>query len=83
MAAEREADRQRMAAMEAQREAEQRQMAEVLQYMQSLGAHKGLAPPPGLFAPPPPPPEATPMSVLLSMFLLMVKPQQYKEPSRV
>jgi hypothetical protein len=60
-------------------------MAEVLRYMQSLGAYTGLAPPLGLFAPPPPPPpsEATPVSILLFMFMLRVKPQQYKEPSGV
>ena len=59
-------------------EAEQRRMAEILQYMQSLGAATGVAPPPSLFAPPPPPPPhySTPVSinVLVCMFMLTVKP---------
>ncbi|XP_062183030.1 uncharacterized protein LOC133887123 [Phragmites australis] len=45
-----------MERVEAEREAEQRRMVEILQYMQSLGAATGVAPPPSLFAPPPPPP---------------------------
>jgi hypothetical protein len=75
-----EAKRQSMAA---EREAEQRRMAEILQYMQSLGAATGLPPPPRLFAPPPPPHATTPMSmnVLFCMFMLRVKPQHYLEPS--
>ena len=59
-------------------EAEQRRMAEILQYMQSLGAATGVVPPPSLFAPPPPPPPhySTPVSinVLVCMFMLTVKP---------
>ena len=64
--------------VEAKREAEQRRMSEILQYMQSLGAATGVVPPPSLFAPPPPPPPhySTPMSinVLVCMFMLTVKP---------
>ena len=51
--------------------------AEILQYMQSIGAATGVAPPPSLFAPPPPPPPhySTPVSinVLVCMFMLTVK----------
>ena len=43
-----QADRQRMEAMAVEREAEQRRMAEILQYMQSLGAATGVVPPPSL-----------------------------------
>ena len=66
----------KMERVEAEREAEQRRMAEILQYMQSLGAATGVVPPPSLFAPPPPPHYSTPMSinVLVFMFMLMVKP---------
>ena len=65
-------------AKRAEREAEQQRMAEILQYMQSLGATTGVLPPPSLFAPPPPPPpqNSTPVSinVLVCMFMLTVKP---------
>jgi hypothetical protein len=85
MQATMQADRQRMEAMAVEREAEQRRMAEILRYMQSLGAAMGVAPPPTLFAPPPPPPPhaTTPvrMNVLVCMFMLTVKPQHYLEPS--
>jgi hypothetical protein len=67
-----------MERVEAEREAEQRRMVEILQYMQSIGAATGVAPPPSLFAPPPPPPPhySTPVSinVLVCMFMLTVKP---------
>lgn len=67
-----------MERVEAEREAEQRRMVEILQYMQSIGATTGVAPPPSLFAPPPPPPPhySTPVSinVLVCMFMLTVKP---------
>jgi hypothetical protein len=78
-----QADRQRMEAMAVEREAEQRRMAEILQYMQSLGVTTGVALPPTLFAPPPPPHATTPvsMNVLVCMFMLTVKPQHYLEPS--
>ena len=61
---------------EVEREAEQRRMVEILQYMQSLGAATGVLPPPSLFAPPPPPQNSTPVSinVLVCMFMLTVKP---------
>jgi hypothetical protein len=44
---------------------QQQQMAELLQYMQSLGQHTGLPPPPTLFVTPPRPPleHATPVSM--------------------
>ena len=68
----------KMERVEAEREAEQRRMAEILQYMQSLGAATGVVPPPSLFAPlpPPPPQNSTPVSiiVLVCMFILTVKP---------
>ena len=68
----------KMERVEAEREAEQRRMAEILQYMQSLGAAMGVVLPPSLFAPPPPPPPhySTPMSinVLVCMFMLTVNP---------
>ena len=68
----------KMERVEAEREAEQRRMAEILQYMQSLGAATGVVPPPSLFAPPPTPPPhySTPVSinVLVCMFMLTVKP---------
>jgi hypothetical protein len=78
-----QADWQRMKVMAAEREVEQRRMEEILQYMQSLGAARGVAPPPMLFTPPPPP-TSTPvnMNVLVCMFMLRVKPpQHYLEPS--
>jgi hypothetical protein len=61
--------------MQATMEAEQRRMVEILQYMQSIGAATGVAPPPSLFAPPPHPPYSTPVSinVLVCMFMLTVK----------
>jgi hypothetical protein len=65
----READRQRMEAMEAQRIAieqrQQQQMAEVLQYMQALGQKTGVAPPASLFVTPSllPLGHATPVSI--------------------
>ena len=60
----------------AEREAEQQRMAEILQYIQSLGAATGVVPPPSLFAPPPHPHYSTPVSinVLVCMFMLTVKP---------
>ena len=68
----------KMERVEAEWEAEQQRMAEILQYMQSLGAATGVLPPPSLFAPPPPPPpqNSTPVSinVLVCMFMLTVKP---------
>ena len=66
----------KMERVEAEREAEQRKMAEILQYMQSLGAATGVVLPPSLFAPPPPPHYSTPMSIniLVCMFMLTVKP---------
>ena len=68
----------KMERVEAEREAEQRRMAEILQYMQSLGAATGAVPPLSLFAPPPPPTPhySTPVSIniLVCMFMLTVKP---------
>jgi hypothetical protein len=83
MQATMQANRQRMEATAVERVAEQQRMAEILQYMQSLGAATGVAPPPTLFAPPPPPHATTPvsMNVLVCMFMLTVKPQHYLEPS--
>jgi hypothetical protein len=73
--------------MAAEREIEQRRMAKILQYMQSLGAATGVAPLATLFAPPPPPPpqfsSPVSMNVLVCMFMLMVKPQHYLKPSGV
>ena len=66
----------KMERVEAEREAEQRRMAEILQYMQSLGAATGVVPPPSLFSPPPPPHYSTPVgiNILVCMFMLTVKP---------
>jgi len=68
--------RAKMERVEAEREAEQWRIVEILQYMQSLGAATGVVPPPSLFAPPPPPHYSTPVSinVLVCMFMLTVKP---------
>ena len=44
---------------QAVREAQEQRMAEMMQFMQTLGQHTGLAVPPGLFAPPPTPAAAT------------------------
>ena len=65
----------KMERVEAEREAEQWRMAEILQYMQSLSAATGVVPPPSLFTPPPPPHYSTPVSinVLVCMFMLTVK----------
>ena len=65
-----------MERVEAEREVEQRRMADILQNIQSLGAATGVVPPPSLFAPPPPPHYSTPVSinVLVCMFMLTVKP---------
>ena len=62
--------------VEAEREAEQRRMVDILQYLQSLGAATGVVLPPSLFAPPPPPHYSTLVSinVLVCMFMLTVKP---------
>jgi hypothetical protein len=68
------AEQQRMAARleaeRAEREAQQQRMADILQYMQSFGAHTGLPVPPGLFAPPLTPPAATPVSMNIYCFRL-------------
>ena len=60
--------------MEAEREAEERRMAEILQYMQSLGAATVVVPPPSLFAPPPHYSTPVSINVLVCMFMLTVKP---------
>ena len=50
----------------AAREAQAQRMAEMMQFMQTLGQHTGLAVPPRLFAPPPTPTAAaTPVSFRL------------------
>ena len=68
----------KMERVEVEWEVEQRRMAEILQYMQSLGAATGVVMIPSLFAPPPPTPPhySTTMSinVLVCMFMLTVKP---------
>ena len=72
--AEREAERQRLQALEAQQ-------AGLLQFVQQLGLQQGWEIPANLLAPPPPPPhrpDSTPVSMstdaLLSMLMLSVKP---------
>jgi hypothetical protein len=76
-----------VAAERAEREAEQRAMAQWFSYVTSLGAAVGHQAPPPLFAPPPPPPPntATPvsMNILVCMFMLRVKPQRYLKPRGV
>ena len=71
-----QAKMERVESERAEWEAEQWRMAEILQYMQSLSAATGVAPPPSLFAPPPPPHYSTPVSIniLVCMFMLTVKP---------
>ena len=64
----------KMERVEAEREAEQQRMAEILQYMQSLGAATGVVLPPLLFAPPPHYSTPVSINVLVCMFMLMVKP---------
>jgi seryl-tRNA(Sec) selenium transferase len=71
IAAQKEEERLRLEAMEAQRVAElqrqQQQMAEFLQYMQAVGKKTGVDVPASLLAMPPPPPtplvHATPVSM--------------------
>ena len=72
--AEREAERQRLQALEAQQDG-------LLKFVQQLGQKQGWEIPAELLAPPPPPPyrrESTPVSmstdVLLSLLMLSVKP---------
>jgi hypothetical protein len=68
-----EAERQRVEALEAQREAKQRQMVEVLRFLQGLGAATGVVPPPMLFAlPPPAPPHMTHVSMNMIVLSLYV-----------
>jgi hypothetical protein len=68
-----EAERQRVEALEAQREAKQRQMVEVLRFLQGLGAATGVVPPTMLFAPhPPAPPHMTPVSMNMIVLSLYV-----------
>ena len=57
----------------AAREAQAQRMAEMMQFMQTLGQHTGLAVPPGLLVPPPPPRSAaaaTPVSMKVFYFHL-------------
>ena len=62
MAAEREAER-------AERLAQQEKMAEIVRFMQRIGAQTGVTLPAALLAPPPPPPvAATPVSVNVYCF---------------
>ena len=52
-----------MAEREAERRADHQRMAEMFQYMQSLGAAQGIAPPPPLFPPVDPTLFHTPVSI--------------------
>ena len=52
-----------MAEREAERRADHQRMAEMFQYMQSLGAAQGIAPPPPLFPPVDPALLHTPVSI--------------------
>jgi hypothetical protein len=52
-----------MAEREAERRADHQRMAEMFQYMQSLGAAQGIAPPPSLFPPVDPALFHTPVSI--------------------
>ena len=65
-----------MERVEAEQEAGQRSMAEILQYMQSIGAATGVVPPPSLFAPPPHYSTPVSINVLVCMFMLTVKPSR-------
>ena len=66
--------REQMQAKMERVEAEQRRMAEILQYMQSLGAATGVVSPPSLFAPPPHYSTPVSINVLVCMFILTIKP---------
>ena len=52
-----------MVEREAERRADHQRMAEMFQYMQSLGAAQGIAPPPPLFPPVDPTVFHTPVSI--------------------
>jgi hypothetical protein len=52
-----------MAELEAERRADHQRMAEMFQYMQSLGAAQGITPPPPLFPPVDPALFHTPVSI--------------------
>ena len=70
--AEREVERQRLQALEAQREQDQRQMAEMIKFIQQIGQQQGWAIPQTLLAPDPPPqrPDSTPMSISTKFYFL-------------
>lgn len=48
---------------EAERETQERRMADLIQFVSRMGAQTGLQMPPTLFAPPQPPVVATPVSM--------------------
>ena len=70
--AEREVERQRLQALEAQREQDQRQMAEMIKFMQQIGQQQGWVIPQTLLAPDPPPqrPNSTPVSIGMKFYFL-------------
>ena len=70
--AEREAERQRILALEAQRDQDQRQMAEMIKFMQQIGQQQGWTIPATLLAPSPPPqrPDSTPVSITTKFYFL-------------
>ena len=52
-----------LATERAEREAQERRMADLIQFVSRMGAQTGLQMPPTLFAPPQPPVVATPVSM--------------------
>lgn len=70
-----EAEQQRMSAQleaeQAERQAQTQRLADITEFLQSLGQHTGFAVPAGLLAPPPPPrPAAAATLVSMKVFLL-------------
>jgi hypothetical protein len=59
-----------LATERAEREAQERRMVDLIQFMFRMGAQTGLQMPPMLFAPPPPPVAPTPMSMNFYCFRL-------------
>ena len=70
--AEREAERQRLQALKAQREQDQRQMAEMIKFMQQIGQQQGWTIPQTLLASDPPPQrsDSTPVSISTKFYFL-------------
>ena len=71
MSAQLEAERAERQAERAERQAQTQRLADITEFLQSLGQHTGLAVPAGLLAPPPrPAAAATPVSMKVFCFRL-------------